>query len=113
MKKEVANHCELFSAVTCVVCDGREEGVFVELNSKIFCAFRIFGLRCLYLVFAVEVAPNPVETRGSSFVDNETRWVSTDGLHRLFDGIETVLGSWFRLLRKGGFRGQSRSKSRT
>ena len=113
LKKQVSNDCELFVSVTCFRGDGREQGVFVELDGKVFGTF--WGLRFggFDLVFAVEVAPDPVEAGGSGLVDNETGWVTTDGLHRLFDWCETVLGSGFGLRGGGGFGGQNSSKSGT
>ena len=45
------------------------------------------------LLSAVEVTTNPVEAGGGTFVDDETGGVTTDGLNRLFDGGETILGS--------------------
>lgn len=80
-----------------------QEGVFVELNSELFGGFFVLGFGGFYLVFAVEVAADPEEAGCGTFVDNETRWITTDGLHRLFDGGETIFGSGGGLLLGGGF----------
>ena len=72
LEEQVANHCKLFVAVTSFGRDRREEGVFIELCGKLFGNFWFIRFGGFDLVFAVEVAPDPVEARGSRFVDNET-----------------------------------------
>ena len=70
LKEQIAYDGKLFVAVASLGCDGREQGVFIELNGKFFCTFFSFRLRCFDLVFAVEVAADPIKARSSSFVDD-------------------------------------------
>ncbi len=72
LEEQIANHCKLFVAVTGIGRDRREEGVFIELSGKLFGTFGCLVLGGFDFVFAVEVAPDPIETRGGSLVNNET-----------------------------------------